>query len=231
MNIVAILTGKGNNTLKDKNILSILNHPVMYYPCIEAKKSKYINDFYVSSEDEKILNIGSELGYKKIIRPKELSTQNAQHKDVIRHAINEINQKIDILIILLANSVVIKREWIDQSIEMIINDNSISSVVPVEENMNHHPYRAKKFDNGKLQSYFNFNNNISSNRNDLPKNYFLCHNFWTLNLNNIDFEHGEQPWVFLGENVKPIIIKDHTDIHILEDIITSERWLIENNMV
>ena len=32
MKTIALLTGRGNNTLKDKNILDILGHPVMYYP-------------------------------------------------------------------------------------------------------------------------------------------------------------------------------------------------------
>ena len=32
MKVTALLTGRGNNTLKDKNILDILGHPVLYYP-------------------------------------------------------------------------------------------------------------------------------------------------------------------------------------------------------
>ena len=36
MKIVALLTGRGQNTFKDKNIKKIFNKPVLYYPCIEA---------------------------------------------------------------------------------------------------------------------------------------------------------------------------------------------------
>ena len=36
----------------------------MHYPCFEAKKCKEINRYYVSSEDSKILNYASRLGYK-----------------------------------------------------------------------------------------------------------------------------------------------------------------------
>ena len=32
MRVTALLTGRGNNTLKDKNILDCLGHPVLYYP-------------------------------------------------------------------------------------------------------------------------------------------------------------------------------------------------------
>ena len=36
--IIALLTGRGNNTLRDKNILKVLNKPCLAYPCIAAKK-------------------------------------------------------------------------------------------------------------------------------------------------------------------------------------------------
>ena len=32
MNIVALLTARGNNTLKDKNLLKILDKPLIAYP-------------------------------------------------------------------------------------------------------------------------------------------------------------------------------------------------------
>lgn len=64
MNIVALVTGRGNNTLKDKNIINVLGKPLMAYPCIAAKQSKFINHFYVSSDDEKILNCGEQFGFK-----------------------------------------------------------------------------------------------------------------------------------------------------------------------
>ena len=55
MKIAALLTGRGNNTLKDKNVLPVLGKPLLYYPAIAAKTCNLITDFYVSSDDEKIL--------------------------------------------------------------------------------------------------------------------------------------------------------------------------------
>ena len=51
--IVALLTGRGNNTLKDKNVLPVLGKPLLYYPAMAAKTCSLITDFYVSSDDEK----------------------------------------------------------------------------------------------------------------------------------------------------------------------------------
>ena len=39
MKTTVLLTGRGNNTLNDKNVLDILGHPVLYYPAHAAKKS------------------------------------------------------------------------------------------------------------------------------------------------------------------------------------------------
>ena len=58
MKICCLCTGRGNNTLKDKNVLDVLGHPVMYYGLNAAKKAGVFDAFYCSSDDEKILKIG-----------------------------------------------------------------------------------------------------------------------------------------------------------------------------
>ena len=62
MKIVALLTGRGNNTLKNKNILPVLGKPLLYYPAMAARKCHLISDFYVSSDDPKILGAASLCG-------------------------------------------------------------------------------------------------------------------------------------------------------------------------
>ena len=79
MKVVGLLTGRGNNTLKDKNVLDILGHPVMYYPAHAGKVSKTINSLYCSSDDEKILRAAENEGYKRIVRPDYLGAPTAQH--------------------------------------------------------------------------------------------------------------------------------------------------------
>ena len=56
MKVAALLTGRGNNTMKDKNVRLVLGKPLLYYPAMAAKSCDLITDFYVSSDDEKILN-------------------------------------------------------------------------------------------------------------------------------------------------------------------------------
>ncbi len=235
MNIVALLTGRGNNTLTDKNILPILGKPLISYPADAAKKVQSINHFYVSSDDDKILDIAYDLGYKKIKRPNELASPTAKHMDAILHAVQHMeeidNLTPDILIVFLANSATVKSEWIEKGIQDIIEDESISSVVPVYQEQDHHPFRAKKINkNGSLDTFFDFTDmEVSTNRQELEPCFFLCHNFWILNMkNSLYSQNGQKPWVFLGNNIKPIFVDRCFDVHTKEDLLEAEKWLKEN---
>ncbi len=235
MRIYSLLTGRGNNTLKDKNILTVLGKPLLQYTAIAAKESKLINGFYVSSDDDKILNAAEQVGYTKIKRPSEIATPTSKHFDVIIHALEIINEREgfepDILIVQLANTVTVKTKWIDDCINEIIRNPEISALVPTIINQDHHPYRMKKLDeNGFLKPYFDFQGQkISTNRQELPRNYILCHNFWVLNVSkSVYSKEGDQPWAFMGSNVKPYVIDQAFDVHDLEDLKRSEKWIEEN---
>lgn len=237
MKITALLTGRGNNTLKDKNVLPVLGKPLLYYPAMAAKSCKLITDFYVSSDDPKILNAAAECGYKKIIRPAELALPTAQHIDAIKHALGVMKKdglEPDILIVLLANSGIIKTEWIEESINNLIENPQLSASCPVLLEMDNHPYRSKRLrEDGCLDTWFDFKGkNISTNRQDLPLNYVLCHNFWTLNLKNSLYstEEGQQPWTFMGNNIKPIVVEESFDVHNEEDLKRTERWILKEGI-
>ena len=133
--IVALLTGRGNNTLKDKNVLPVLGKPLLYYPAMAAKRCGLITDFYVSSDDDKILDAAAACGYKKIRRPEELALPTSQHVDAIFHALRVMADdgvKPDILVVLLANSGIVKTEWIEESVNNLLSmfmDTSLVTVV------------------------------------------------------------------------------------------------------
>lgn len=234
--IVALLTGRGNNTMKDKNVRLVLGKPLLYYPAMTAKSCSLISDFYVSSDDDKILDAAEHVGFKKIKRPKALALPTSQHIDAIKHAIQVMREEgcePDILVVLLANSAIIKREWIEESIMNILQNPELSASCPVMLEMDHHPYRSKCLrSDGCLGTWFDFKEeHISTNRQDLPKNYVFCHNFWTLNLKNSLYSNtpGQQPWTFMGNKVKPVVVEESFDVHDEDDIIRTEKWLISND--
>lgn len=238
MRVYGLITGRGNNTLPNKNIMEVFDRPLLAYPAIEAKKHIQAQNLYISSDDDKILSAGEQYGYKPIKRPLSISGPDAQHADAITHALEcmeEDNQEsVDILVVMLANSATIEASWIVDAITMIENDSTITSVVPAYKEQDHHPYRAKKIDEtGKLVPYFDFENEfVSTNRQELPDNYFLSHNFWVLNVKkSIELNDGDKPWTFLGKRTMPIIVDDCFDVHTMDDIERTKKWLVLHNKV
>ena len=229
---IAVLTGRGGSSLADKNVRLVAGRPVLAYPCIASNHSKIMQGSYCSSEDEKIRNKALDYGFKGINRPEELASDTAKHIDVINHAIDYLSSldiHPDILTILMANSATITSEQLSEASRMLAEDESISSVTPVIENQDHHPYRARKVVDGFLQPYFSFDEPISSNRQELPRNYFFTHSFWMIRLKDGKLPHCElsTPWEFMGDKVAPLIVDFSVDIHDLEDISITERWLQE----
>ena len=232
MKTIALLTGRGNNTLKDKNVLDVLGKPVLYYPANAARKTDGIIDaFYCSSDDEKILSAAKELGYTPIVRPADLALPTAQHVDCILHALDVMKQDgelPEILVVMLANNVTVKSEWITDCINMMKENDSVTAVVPVYVDNDHHPLRAKTLNNdGTLSMYEKgITGKISTNRQDLPPCYFLSHNFWILRTEFLlSGEEGQQPWGFMGNKILPYEIEDSIDIHDEIDLYIAKEWI------
>lgn len=234
MRVTALLTGRGNNTLKDKNILDVLGKPVLYYPANAGMKSEAVDSFYCSSDDEKILNEAEKIGYKRIERPYELALSTAQHIDCIMHALGKMeheNNLPDILVVILANNVTVKSQWITDCVNIMKDDSSVTAVVPVYEDNDHHPLRAKTLScDGTLSMYEKgVTGKISTNRQDLPECLFLAHNFWVLRTEFLlSGMEGQQPWGFMGDRIIPYKIDESIDIHKEIDLFIAKEWIKEN---
>ncbi len=236
LQITALLTGRGNNTLADKNVLPVLGQPLLSWTANAARRSKHITAFYASSDCEKILDEAQKLGFKPIRRPPELALPTSQHMDAILHALGVMEKeghKPDILVVQLANVGTVKTEWIDACIEMILTDPEVSSAMPMHENLDNHPYRAKRVSKeGFLEPFFDFRGKkISTNRQDLEPSYFLDHSIWVLNLaKSVYAKDGQPPWTFMGNRIKGLVTEGCFDVHTRDDLTLTEKWLVENGL-
>lgn len=235
MRVYALLTGRGNNTLKDKNILEILGHPVLYYPAKAACNSRWISQKFCSSDDAKILDEAQKIGHTPIKRPAEYAQPNSQHVDCILHALDVIQKSTktpDILVVTLANNVAVKSSWIDDCIQKMVDDPTLTAVVPVYIDNDHHPLRAKTVgEDGLLHMYEkDVDPHISTNRQDLPACYFLAHNFWVLNVRSLleKGNCGQPPWRFMGDRIAYYLVDDSVDIHHEIDLYLAKEWIKAN---
>lgn len=229
--IAALLIGRSGSSLPDKNILPVLGVPLLLYPAAAARRSKWISRFYASSDCPKILSVAAHAGYKPIMRPAELSSATAQSPDVVRHATREMTERdgdVDILVVQHANVGTITTNMIDDCIDMLVKDDTLSAVVPCHEKNEYHPFRCKTPDDaGLLKPFVDFGNRpISGNRQDLPPALFFDHSIWVLSVQRgVWARDGQPPWTCMGSRIKPYLTSGCFDVHDHSDIERTEEWL------
>ena len=129
MKTIAIIPAKGHsNRLKNKNRYMLLGKPLISYTIEQAKKSKFIDEIYVSTEDKHIKKISLDLGVKVIDRPQELVEDNFDNdffgkQRVAEHALKILQDKIECVCLLQANSPQITVEKIDEAIAKLFDPN------------------------------------------------------------------------------------------------------------
>lgn len=234
--VAALIIGRGNNTLKDKNILPVFNRPLLQWGALAAKRSKYIGSYYISSDCDKILSAGGEVGFTKILRPEILSLATSQSSDVVRHAAEFIERqhKISTLVVIHANVGTISSEMIDECLEKLFNNEAVSSVVPCHRKDEYHPLRAKKITSQGLLTPFvdSGNSVVSANRQDLEPCLFFDHSFWVLDVQRgVKSEDGQGPWPVMGRSIMPYVTTGCFDVHDIEDLKKTEEWIESHNLL
>lgn len=97
-NVVAIIPARGGSKgIKNKNIIPICGHPLVAWTINHAKSCSGIDSVWVTSDDDKILEISEKFGAQCIKRPEEISTDSSSSEAAWLHAIDYIeNLGIDI---------------------------------------------------------------------------------------------------------------------------------------
>ena len=98
MDIVAFIFARGGSKgLKNKNLLKFKNKSLLGNAILHAKKSKLIKKIFVSTDSLKIKK--EALKYDALVpflRPKELASDKSPEIDSWKHAVNFLNQKLNI---------------------------------------------------------------------------------------------------------------------------------------
>ena len=95
LKICAVIPARsGSKTIKNKNIIKILGHPLFAYSIGIAKKSKFIDKVVFTSDSNHYLNLASK--YKPDIlhkRSKKNSSDKATDLDFLKEIINYLDKK------------------------------------------------------------------------------------------------------------------------------------------
>ena len=152
-----ILARGGSKQIPKKNIALLNNKPLIAYTIAEAKKSKYLTNIVVSSDDDEIRKISIQYGANAPFkRPAELSNDTAKPVECDLHAtrfMEKINNiKYDYVVELLCTNPFKTSFDIDNALKLQIETNA-DSVIGVMRLDDHHPIRIKKIKNGFIRNF------------------------------------------------------------------------------
>ena len=226
------MIGRGGSSLKGKNILPVHGVPLLLWAANAARNSKHVGRYYISSDDDDIIRVAGQADYIEIRRPPELSHDSARSSDAVIHALGRIEADgpVDIVVLQHANVGTISEKIIDDCIEILLADDSLTAVVPAHENQEYHPLRAKRVEDGVLQPFVRDSGNVSPNRQELPIAYFFDHSIWVLRAATIRDPDGQLPWPCMGQKIKAYPTEGCLDVHSLKDIVKTEEWITRNSM-
>ncbi len=233
--IPALLIGRGNSRgVPLKNIMNILGRPLMTYPIMAAQNSAYIDEIFVSTEDERIKDVGRKHNLHIIDRPEHLSFHSALVEDVILHGYSEMvkyNANIEMFVLLFCNSATISPGIIDKGIEAMRHDETLDSAVTVSMYNEYSPVRAKKINSDNIiESYIEIQkiDNASCDRDSAEPCYFCDCSLWILRPHCLEYDNGVQPFRWMGQRSYPLYQQGGLDIDHDYGIAMTEHWLRKN---
>lgn len=233
--IYALQTARGGSkSPKHKNIRLVLGRPLMAYPLLAVKHSKYVKDVYVSTDSKRIATIARRYGAKVIKRPKHLATDTALHEDVIVHGYKYLTEKLGldvrILVVIQGNVGTIEPGIIDKGIEILLKDKKekIDSCVTVSKYNEYNPARAMKINNnGFLVPFIDPRHfkGATSDRSSLGDVYFCDGGAWICRARCMDLSRGVPPYRWIGRKIVPLVQKWGLDVDDERGLVLTEWWL------
>ncbi len=115
----------GSKGIKNKNLRTVLNKPLIYYTIKDALSYKRIYKTIVTTDSLEIAEVAKKYGVEvPFIRPKRLAKDNTSMIEVLKHALMKYEQiyslKINGIVLLDPTSPVRKKENINEMIDIFL---------------------------------------------------------------------------------------------------------------
>jgi hypothetical protein len=240
MTVAALMLGRGGSTgFPGKNLHPVLGLPLMAYPLLAARKSRYVSRIFVSTDAEDIMEVGRNYGAEIIVRPPELCTPTALGEDAFAHGYRVIrdqlaaeNEQVELMVLLFANAVTITGELIDQGIETLRTDPTFDSAVTVSRYNMWSPLRARKLGpDGCLHPFVPFETfgdpkTLNCDRDSQGDVFFADMGVSVVRPQCLEhLETGLLPQKWMGQRIAPILSWGGCDVDYEWQVPAVEYWL------
>lgn len=172
LRVLAIIPARsGSKGVPQKNVKLLGGKPLISWTIEAAQGSQYVDEYLVTSDDERILGIAREAGATTLVRPHHLATDSSLASQVILHSLEKVPD-YDVIIYLQPTSPFRTSNDIDHALEMLVNQKGTANcgVVSVVEadSIPEHMYRRGS--DGFLIKLLPV---LEQRRQDVPVTYLL----------------------------------------------------------
>ena len=238
--IPALLIGRSGSTgFPGKNIFPVLGRPLMTYPLLAAKASKFVDCSYISTDSAEIRKIGVDYGAEYIERPPELSTNTALGEDAFKHGYEVIRDRLadegeslELIVLLFANAPTVSGQLIDEGIEALRKNPNLDSAVTVSCYNMWSPLRARQVgEDGCLHPFVPFEtfgdpNTLNCDRDSQGDTLFADMGLSVVRPHCLDnMEEGLLPQKWMGQHIFPIENGGGLDVDYEWQLPQAEFWL------
>ncbi|MDB4173097.1 acylneuraminate cytidylyltransferase family protein, partial [bacterium] len=128
--VLAVIPARGGSKgLPGKNILKLKDKPLLAWTIEAAKESKYLDHVIVSTDNDDISKAAKDYGCDvPFLRPHELATDEASIYDVLVHALDQLKDSYDVLVLLQPTSPLRTFKDIDACLQILSDSNAPSCV-------------------------------------------------------------------------------------------------------
>jgi GTP:adenosylcobinamide-phosphate guanylyltransferase len=238
--IVALLLGReGSVGFPGKNLYPVLGRPLMEYPLLAALNARLVDRVYVSTDSEKIKEVGRKHGAYIIDRPAYLCTKEALGEDAYVHGYqyikNELAEEIEFMVLLFCNAPCLLPGQIDEAITVLRANPDYDSAVTVSTYNMYSPVRARRIGaDGLLQPFIPFENYppdmiINCDRDAQGDVYFADVCLSVVRPRCLENLHkGILPQKWMGQKIYPIKQWGGLDVDYEWQLPQVEYWLREH---
>lgn len=204
--VLAIVPARGGSKgLPGKNIRPLAGKPLIGWTLESAKKSKYLDEIFVSTDSQEIADVAESFGVNvPELRPTELASDTATSASVVLYTIDFFRKQgndFDYILLLEPTSPMRKEDDIDNAIALACEHPQKAGVVSLGEVHMEHPSIVKKISQDSIIEPYVEAQKVTR-RQQLDKAYFP---YGVVYLVRTDY--FEKTQIFYGKDSLPYLIE------------------------